>query len=68
MFGLNLLDIYFSSPAYCELLKSIGIESRYVAVESDHWNILNSTVLKEALEKEIQIILTRDSRVEIRPE
>ena len=59
MFGLNWLDVFFASPAYCELLKSVGIESRYVAVESDHWNILNSTVLREALEKEIQIILTR---------
>lgn len=67
MFGLHWLDIFFASPAYCELLKSIGIESRYLAVDSDHWNILNSTVLREALEKEIQIILTRDSRAGIRP-
>lgn len=59
MFGLNWLDVFFASPAYCELLKSVGIESRHIAVESDHWNILNSTVLREALEKEIQIILTR---------
>jgi hypothetical protein len=59
MFGLNWLDLFFCSPTYCELLKSMGIDSRYVAVDSDHWNILNSTVLSEALEEEIKLVQMR---------
>jgi hypothetical protein len=59
MFGLNWLDLFFCSPIYCELLKGIGIDSRYVSVESDHWNILNSTVLCEALKEEIKLVQMR---------
>ena len=62
MFGLNWLDLFFCSPTYCELLKSMGVESRYLAVESDHWNILNSSVLSEALKEEITLIQTRHSQ------
>ena len=60
MFGLNWLDLFFCSPSYCELLKSMGIDSRYVAVESDHWNVLNSTVLSEALKEEIRLVQMRN--------
>lgn len=56
MFGLNWLDIFFRSPSYCELLNSLGIESRYTAVQSDHWNVLNSTELSDALKKELEWI------------
>jgi len=62
MFGLNWLDLFFCSPTYSDLLKSIGIDSRYVAVESDHWNILNSTVLSDALDEEIRLVQSRRHR------
>ncbi|KAL7541657.1 hypothetical protein ACHAXR_011114 [Thalassiosira sp. AJA248-18] len=54
MFGLSWLDTFFCSPSYSELLNSLGIESRYTAVESDHWNILNSSSLSDALRKELE--------------
>ncbi|KAL9182492.1 hypothetical protein ACHAXT_013144 [Thalassiosira profunda] len=53
MFGLNLLDTFFCSPQYSEMLNGLGIESRYSAVRSDHWNILNSNELSEALRREL---------------
>mmetsp|Transcript_25930 Transcript_25930/g.44280 ORF Transcript_25930/g.44280 Transcript_25930/m.44280 type:complete len:161 (-) Transcript_25930:149-631(-) len=56
MFGLNFLDTFFCSASYCELLNSIGIESRYTAVQSDHWNILNSAELSDALGRELRRI------------
>jgi len=62
MFGLKWLDLFFCSPTYSELLKNIGIDSRYVAVESDHWNILNSTVLSDALDEEIRLVQMRRHR------
>ena len=51
-----LLDTFFCSPSYCELLNSFGIESRYTAVQSDHWNILASEGLSNALRKELEWI------------
>lgn len=62
MFGLNWLDLFFCSPTYSDLLKSMGIESRYVAVESDHWNVLNSRVLSDALDEEIRLVQSRRQR------
>ena len=62
MFGLKWLDLFFCSPTYSELLKNIGIDSRYVAVESDHWNILNSTVLSDAFDEEIRLVQMRRHR------
>lgn len=62
MFGLNWLDLFFCSPTYSNLLNSRGIDSRYVAVDSDHWNILNSTVLSDALEEEIRLVQMRRHR------
>lgn len=62
MFGLNWLDLFFCSPTYSDLLNSRGIDSKYVAVESDHWNILNSTVLSDALEEEIRLVQMRRHR------
>ena len=54
MFGINWLDIFFASPHYSELLNSMGIESRYTAIDSDHWNILNSKVLSDCLRIELE--------------
>lgn len=53
MFGLKWLDLFFSSEDYCDLLKSMGIESRYISVDSDHWNILGSRGLAKVLEVEL---------------
>ena len=61
MFGLSWLDTFFCSPSYSELLNSIGIESRYTAVESDHWNILNSVELSDALKRELEWVEQRVS-------
>ena len=54
MFGLNWLDLFFASPSYSELIASMGIESRYTAVQSDHWNILASNELRYHLRKELK--------------
>lgn len=54
MFGINWLDTFFASPHYSELLNSMGIESRYTAINSDHWNILNSKVLSDCLRIELE--------------
>ena len=56
MFGLNWLDTFFASPSYSELIASMGIESRYTAVQSDHWNILASNELRDHLRKELKRI------------
>ena len=57
MFGLNWLDTFFCSNSYCELLNtSLGIKSRYTAVQSDHWNVLNSSELSDALRNELKWI------------
>ena len=54
MFGLPWLNTFFCSSNFSELLTSMGIESRYTAVQSDHWNILNSDGLREHLRKELK--------------
>jgi len=56
MFGLNWLDTFFCSASYCDLLNSIGVDSHYTAVKSDHWNILSSTELSNALRSELEWI------------
>ena len=56
MFGLNLLDTFFCSASYSELLNCVGVESRYTAVQSDHWSILHSSELRDALRKELEWI------------
>ena len=56
MFGLNWLDTFFSSPKFSELLNRMGIASRFVPIESDHWNILSSTELRDVLRIELKRI------------
>jgi len=53
MFGLNWLDIFFCSKEYHRRLIQKGIPSVYREVSSDHWNILASNELKEALREEL---------------
>jgi hypothetical protein len=56
MFGLDWLDLFFASRDYNELLRSRGVDSKFVGVDSDHWNILGSWDLLEALERELRLI------------
>jgi hypothetical protein len=53
MFGLTWLDTFFCSSQYSRLLNGMGIDSRYKAVRSDHWNILRSSELRDALREEL---------------
>ena len=57
VFGLTLLDAFFASEEYSDALsKTHGVDSRYRAVESDHWNVLGSTALRDALEEELGVL------------
>ena len=57
VFGQNLLDAFFASEEYSDALKGVhGVDSRYRAVESDHWNVLGSTALRDALEEELGVL------------
>ena len=57
VFGLTLLDAFFASKEYSDALsKTHGVDSRYRAVESDHWNVLGSTALRDALEEELGVL------------
>jgi len=60
LFGLKWLDLFFCSKEYCELLKSMGVESRYIPVNSDHWNILGSYDLADVLGRELNRIAKKD--------
>jgi hypothetical protein len=53
MFGLTWLDAFFCSSDFSELLNGVGVESRYRAIRSDHWNILGSAELRSALKEEL---------------
>ena len=54
LFGLSWLDIFFCSQAYCEAVQlSTQQPAKHIQVNSDHWNILNSRALREALREEL---------------
>ena len=58
MFGLNWLDLFFCSSAYRDMVQATtGQAAKYVQVESDHWNILNSTALRNALQEELPALM-----------
>ena len=42
-----------AAQAYAAALTSAGVKARHVQVESDHWNVLNSTALSRALREEL---------------
>lgn len=56
MFGINWLDIFFCSRAYCKSLQANSVPATFVEISSDHWNILNSTELSLALRKELRLL------------
>lgn len=53
MFGLTWLDSFFCSSDYSDLLRGVGVDSRYRSIRSDHWNILGSAGLRCALGEEL---------------
>jgi hypothetical protein len=53
VFGLNALDAFFSSEAYANRAKSMGVPAIYLPVPSDHWNILASRALHDTLQHEL---------------
>ena len=54
VFGLKILDVFFCSRQYKEKVQRVtGKPATYIEVESDHWNILNSTALRDTLQDEL---------------
>lgn len=54
VFGLNWLDIFFSSRAFCHVLQNKGLPVRLIPVKSDHWFILSSQALSKVLARELR--------------
>ena len=53
-FGLSWLDVFFCSRQYSQKVQHVtGKYANYVQVESDHWNILKSAALRDALQEEL---------------
>jgi hypothetical protein len=59
VFGLKWMDVFFCSRAFCEVLQRRNISSKFVQVQSNHWNILASTALKQTLSKELEWIMSK---------
>ena len=53
VFGLPILDAFFASSQYHKQVQYQNIPSKYVEVDSNHWNILFSRVLKDVLHHEL---------------
>jgi acetyl esterase/lipase len=56
-FGLTILDAFFASLQYHEQVTCQNIPSKYVEVDSNHWNILASRALKDVLHRELPLLL-----------
>ena len=50
VFGLPYMDVLFASAPYAQ-----QVGGKYVAVESDHWRVLNSRALAEALRMHMDV-------------
>ena len=61
VFGINWLDVFFCSRDFADMLTVEGVPVRYVEVKSDHWNILGSCSLSEALAQELRWV-SREAR------
>jgi hypothetical protein len=59
VFGLKWMDVFFCSRAFCDVLQRRNISSKFVQVQSNHWNILASTALKQTLSKELEWIMSK---------
>jgi len=53
VFGLQWLDIFFCADAFAARIAAANVRAIYRQVHSDHWNILASRVLHEALVEEL---------------
>jgi acetyl esterase/lipase len=67
VFGLSILDAFFASPQYNEQVQYQNIPSKYVEVDSNHWNILGSQELQEALHIELPRLIKQMSRQQPSP-
>ena len=55
VFGLGVMDTFFAAEEYSRALRErCGVDSRYRSVESDHWSVLGSRALGDALEEELE--------------
>jgi len=54
VFGLDWLGLFFCSNAFCEKLRALGVPAKSVEILSDHWNVLNSGALSDALRSELE--------------
>lgn len=61
VFGLNWMDVFFCSRAFCDSLEQRKVPAKFVQVQSDHWNILGSKSLANALSTELEWIMTETS-------
>lgn len=57
MFGLTWLDVFFCSEWYSLRLRRLRVPTVFRQVASDHWNILASRELHNAVQEEIPNIL-----------
>jgi hypothetical protein len=57
VFGLPWLDVFFCSKEFSQQLQHQEIPSKWVEVDSDHWNILGSHSLSHALQNELGWIM-----------
>jgi hypothetical protein len=61
VFGIPLLDATFCAEAYHEwLTQELRMQARCVLVDSNHWNVLSSRALAEALEEHLPWLLEDD--------
>eukprot|EP00327_Prymnesium_parvum_P021429 CAMPEP_0113230868 /NCGR_PEP_ID=MMETSP0008_2-20120614/1120_1 /TAXON_ID=97485 /ORGANISM="Prymnesium parvum" /LENGTH=203 /DNA_ID=CAMNT_0000077493 /DNA_START=1 /DNA_END=612 /DNA_ORIENTATION=- /assembly_acc=CAM_ASM_000153 len=54
VFGWDVANVYFCSQAYASVLKNKGSPVRYVEIDSNHWSVLNSKALCQALRLELR--------------
>jgi len=59
VFGLAWMDVFFCSRAFCESLNERKVPAKLVEVKSDHWNILGSRSLRNALSTELEWIMNK---------
>lgn len=57
LFGLPWLDTFFCAGEYCNRLEQKKIPTIFRQVNSDHWNILSSRALYDAVQEDIPALL-----------
>lgn len=59
VFGIEWMDVFFCSRAFCDSLTKRKVPAKFVEVQSDHWNILSSKSLSNVLSDELEWIRTK---------